>query len=274
MATFLHDGLGFHYLDRGAGVPFVFQHGLGGDVSQPFGLYTPPPGVRLIGMDCRGHGETRPLGDPKKVALAAFADDLVALLDHLEIPRAVVGGVSMGAAVALNLALRYPDRVLALVAAYPACLDRPLPENARVFTHAAQWLLKFGAAGGLERFRRSVEYARIESESPETAKELERQFTDPRAEECVVRLERIPHDAPAHDREEWSELETPALVLGRRGDPVHPRRFAEDLAQTLPDSRLVELPPPSAGLARHADALQSAVDTFLNETVLRPPRTP
>ena len=66
MAILEHDGLSFHYLDKGSGTPFFFQHGLGGDVNQTFGLFQPPPGIRLISYDCRAHGETRPLGDPEK----------------------------------------------------------------------------------------------------------------------------------------------------------------------------------------------------------------
>lgn len=66
MPTFLHDEIHFHYRDTGSGVPFVFQHGLGADVSQTFDLFTPPPGFRLLSFDCRAHGETRPVGDPKK----------------------------------------------------------------------------------------------------------------------------------------------------------------------------------------------------------------
>src|SRR5207244_2936176 len=115
ISSFYRDGLNFHYREAGDGLPFVFQHGLGGDVSQPFGLFRPPPGFRLLAFDCRGHGETRPLGDPEKVGIAPIADDLLALLDHLRIGRAVIGGISMGAAVALNFTLRYPQRVAGLV---------------------------------------------------------------------------------------------------------------------------------------------------------------
>ena len=97
MPTFDHDGLTFHYRDQGHGLPFVFQHGLGGDVAQPFGLYSPPTGVRLIAFDARAHGETRPVGDPKKISLAEFADDLVALLDHLGVDpfHQQLGGVAV-----------------------------------------------------------------------------------------------------------------------------------------------------------------------------------
>ena len=111
---FRHDNLDFHYLDVGSGLPFVFQHGLGGDVSQPFELYAPQPGVRLLTMDSRGHGMTRPIGAAEKFSFASFADDLWALLDHLDLQKAVVGGISMGAGVALNFALRYPERAVGL----------------------------------------------------------------------------------------------------------------------------------------------------------------
>lgn len=263
MPFFDHDGLRFHYLDRGQGLPFVFQHGLGGDLSQPFGLYTPPPGVRLIGFDARAHGETRPLGDVHRVALAPFADDLIALLDHLAVPRAVVGGISMGAAVALNAALRYPGRVLGLVLVRSAWLDRPLPENARAFTHVAQHLLKFGPVEGRTRYLATPEYQAIAAEFPDAARSLEGQFLDPRAEECVVRLERIPHDSPCHDRSEWATIAVPALVLGNHHDPVHPWDFAQTLSQLIPGAELSELTPQSVSLARHADDLQTAIDRFL-----------
>src|SRR5271165_1473207 len=114
------DNLRFHYWDKGGGLPFVFQHGLGGEISQPFGLYRPISGVRMVAFDMRGHGETRPLGDLDKLTIASLADDLVALLDHLAISRAVVGGISLGAAVAVNTALRHPERVLGLVLSRPA----------------------------------------------------------------------------------------------------------------------------------------------------------
>jgi pimeloyl-ACP methyl ester carboxylesterase len=107
MPYFTHDGLHFHYSDSGEGLPVVFQHGLGSDLRQLVALFQPPLGFRLLSMDFRAHGDTRPVGPPEKTSMAAFADDLVAFLDMLGIGQTVVGGISMGAAVALNLALRF-----------------------------------------------------------------------------------------------------------------------------------------------------------------------
>jgi pimeloyl-ACP methyl ester carboxylesterase len=270
MPPFNRDGIQFHYRDEGEGVPFVFQHGLGGDVSQPFGLYAPPPlGVRLIAFDARGHGETRPLGDPKKIALAVFADDLVALLDLLGIERAVVGGISMGAAVALNTALRYPDRLLGLVLSRPAWLDRPLPENARVYPHIAQYILKHGAKEGLELFRQTPEFAEVARQSPDAAQSLVRQFEHPRAEECLARLERIPHDSPCHDRTEWAAIKVPVLVLGNRVDPIHPWKFAQTLAAEIPGASLRELTSKAIDANRHAADVRSALDEFFKRHFLK-----
>ena len=63
-----HDGIHFHYQDAGRGVPFFYQHGLGGDVNQTFEIFKPPAGFRLIGFDCRGHGQTRPVVPRRKSA--------------------------------------------------------------------------------------------------------------------------------------------------------------------------------------------------------------
>ena len=61
MPAFERGGLAFNYLDVGdPSGPFVFQHGLGGDISQPAGIFPPTSGVRLLSLDCRGHGERVP----------------------------------------------------------------------------------------------------------------------------------------------------------------------------------------------------------------------
>jgi pimeloyl-ACP methyl ester carboxylesterase len=115
MPIFDRLGLKFHLRDEGHGLPLVFQHGFGGYVNQPIGLFKLAAGIRLNFFDMRGHGQTRPLGDVDKLTIESLADDLIALVDHFGIQRAVIGGISLGAAVAVNVALRYPERVLGLV---------------------------------------------------------------------------------------------------------------------------------------------------------------
>src|SRR5262245_58925857 len=140
MPFFASDNIKFHYLDQGDGIPFFFQHGLGGDATAVSGLLGTLSGVRLIALDARGHGETKPLGDIKKLRFDLFADDLIALMDQLGIASAVIGGTSMGAGVALNCALRHPKRVAALILQRPAWLNGPRPHNVEAFAMIAKLL--------------------------------------------------------------------------------------------------------------------------------------
>jgi pimeloyl-ACP methyl ester carboxylesterase len=268
MLSFDHDGICVRYQDEGEGVPFVFQHGLGGDLSQPFGIYRPAAGVRLIGFDFRGHGETRPLGDVAKLTIAILADDLIALLDHLAIERAVIGGISLGSAVAVNTALRYPKRVRGLVLSRPAWIDRPLPANVHLYSMMADLLQSVGAKEGLERFRRMAEFQAMESESPDCAKSLVGQFEQPRAEECAARLARLIVDTPCPDRAMYGTINVPALVLGNRQDPIHPWELAETLTGLIPGAELCEITPKSVSLERHAADVQKAVAGFLVRQVI------
>jgi pimeloyl-ACP methyl ester carboxylesterase len=263
MPFFKRDGLAFHYRDRGEGRAFVFQHGLGGDANQPFGLFTPPAGFRLLTLDCRGHGETRPLGDPDKLSYAAFADDVCALLDHLQLPQVIVGGISMGAGVALNLALRFPERVCGLVLSRPAGLDRPVPPNAAVFPQIAQLIQQHGAQEGLRRFKQSDVYADLMSTAPDAARSLCGQFEHPRAEETAVKLARIPSTVAIPDAGVLASIEVPTLVLANRQDPIHPFAYGEKIARALPQAELKELTSKSVSVEQHAQQTQHYIEQFL-----------
>ncbi len=96
----------------------------------------------------------------------------------------------------MNVALRYPDRVLGLVLSRPAWIDRPLPENVHLYATIARLIRDLGAKEGLAQFRTTPEFLAMERESPDCARSLVGQFEQPRAEECVARLERLAGDTP------------------------------------------------------------------------------
>ena len=106
------------------------------------------PGVRLLSFDARGHGGTIALLDPERLTFSSFADDLCSLLDHLTIHAAVVGGISMGAGVALNFALRFPDRALGLILCRPAWLHERSPKNLQVYPQIASLIEHEGVIKG------------------------------------------------------------------------------------------------------------------------------
>jgi pimeloyl-ACP methyl ester carboxylesterase len=273
MASFQRDGINFRYLDVGQGTPFVFQHGIGGDVRQPAGLYRPPKGIRLLCLDARAHGQTQPLGDPSALTFDIFGDDLVALLDHLGVERAVIGGISMGAGVALNVAVRYPERVAGLVLSRPAWLDGPMPpENVARYAGIARLLRAVGAASdrglalllALAEFEASGDYRNLLASSPDTAQSLRGQLTNERAIAAVARLERLPADRPLADLRAAEAIRVPTLVLAHRQDPIHRFAFGQVLEGAIPGARLVELTPKSIARERHAAEVQGWLDAFLS----------
>ncbi len=110
------NNLTMNYVERGLpqGLPVVFIHGF------PFNhtMWEPqmkalPNSLRAIGYDVRGHGESD-VGDGH-YTIEFFVDDLIALLDHLVIEKAVLCGLSMGGYIALRAIERHPERVRALV---------------------------------------------------------------------------------------------------------------------------------------------------------------
>lgn len=264
MAELIHDGIRFHYRDEGGGVPFFFQHGLGADLNQPFSLCRAPAGIRLIAFDARAHGKTTPVGSEEKISLTTFADDLGALMDHLAIRQAVVGGISMGAAITLNFALRHPERVLGLVQSRPAWLDAPNPWNVTMFSLVTDLVRRFGRAEGKQRFLETPEYAEALAKWPDVANSLAGQFDNPVVDETAFKFERIIRDAPCADRREWMKLRVPTLILANRFDPIHPYEYAVEMRRLIPGAEFKEITAKAVSVEQHNADVQHALDDFLH----------
>src|SRR5918992_838877 len=98
---------------------------------------------RVVTIDLLGHGRSDRPVDRRLYSMTAFADQVVALADHLELDRPVVGGTSLGANVSIELGARHPDSARGLV------IEMPVLENALLFVAAAFTpmlvLLRFGS---------------------------------------------------------------------------------------------------------------------------------
>ena len=103
------------YDDNGSGQPLLLIHGfpLNRMMWRPQVAALTQAGYRVITPDLRGFGESRMTSAAAN--MSRYADDIIALIDHLCLPQAVVGGMSMGGYVLLNLLERYPERVSAAI---------------------------------------------------------------------------------------------------------------------------------------------------------------
>jgi pimeloyl-ACP methyl ester carboxylesterase len=120
MQSFRHDGIDIAFLDEGAGEPVVLVHGFASTAAvnwvNPGWVATlTQAGRRAIALDNRGHGVSSKRYDLAAYHSATMAEDVRALLDHLELARADVMGYSMGARITAFLALAHPARVRSIV---------------------------------------------------------------------------------------------------------------------------------------------------------------
>jgi pimeloyl-ACP methyl ester carboxylesterase len=116
MQQFQHGGVDIAFLDEGEGAPIVLVHGFASHAQvnwlHPGWVATlTKAGRRVIALDNRGHGASTKLYDPPAYHTTRMAEDVRALLDHLELPRADVMGYSMGARITAFFALAHGSRL-------------------------------------------------------------------------------------------------------------------------------------------------------------------
>jgi pimeloyl-ACP methyl ester carboxylesterase len=261
-------GIGLHYEDVGSGPAAIFQHGLGGDAAQIREIFPKIPPVRRITLECRAQGrsEVGPLSD---FAIATFADDVAFLASELGIGRAVVGGISMGAAIALRLAVTRPNLVSALVLARPAWLFAPGPDNMKPIAFVAELLRTQDSRSALDVFERSEIASRLRREAPDNLVSLRSFFTRPDSAVTAALIGTIAADGPGLTEDDARKIDVPTLVIGCGADVVHPFALAAKLAATIPDAKLVEVTAKSADRARYVADCRSAFSDFLG-TVSQP----
>jgi pimeloyl-ACP methyl ester carboxylesterase len=189
-------------------------------------------GFKVVTVDMLGHGASDQPEDTRAYSMSAFADQLAALCDHLELDRPVVGGTSLGANVSLEMASRHPGRAGGLF------IEMPVLENALVAAGVIFLpilvALRFGrplvaaVAAVTNRIPRSNYLVDIL---------LDWTRRNPRASEAV--LEGLLFGRTAPPRDERQRIEIPALVIGHRADPLHPFSDSDMLVEELPNARLV-----------------------------------
>lgn len=114
------NGVNLYYEIHGTGKPLVLLHGGLGEIGM-FGEVIPllAKSRQLIGVELQGHGHTADIDRP--LSFESMADDVAALVAHLEIKEADVCGYSLGGGVALQTAIRHPDLVRKLILVSTPC---------------------------------------------------------------------------------------------------------------------------------------------------------
>jgi len=215
--------------------PLVLVHGLlmNRRMFERLGPEIAARGNRVICVDLLGHGRSDRPDDLRLYSMTQFAQQVVALIDHLELEQAVVGGTSLGANVALETAALAPERVRGMFIEMPV-LDNALLAVALIFTPI---LTALRLASPAMRALASVT-RRIPRTNHLVDIGLDWVRQDPEPSAAV--LEGLTFGRIAPHREERRKLRQPALIIGHPSDPLHPFTDADMLAEELPNAQLLD----------------------------------
>ncbi len=201
---------------------------------QPLARALAAEGLHVVTLDLLGHGRSDRPADPLVYSMTAFAEQVVALLDHLGADQAVIGGTSLGANVSLELAVLAPDRVKGLL------LEMPVLNN--------------GLEAGIMAFGPLLFAARF---LPITVTAL-RYVTRPiprglvpfwvgigldtcnqQADAMAATVHGIFFGRIAPSSRQRRSITAPALVVGHPADPIHPAADAAMVAAEMPNSTFI-----------------------------------
>lgn len=229
------EGDRLEYTEYGAGDRWVvLMHGLlmPRRMNQPLARALAGQGFHVVCVDLLGHGRSDRPADPLAYSIGGFAEQVVALLDHLEAPQAIIGGVSLGANVSLEVAVRAPDRVRGLIIEMPVlnnALDVALvtfvplmfaAKYAPWTVRTVRWLTR-PVPRGLVPFWLGVGLDTL----------------DQQAEPMAAVLHGMSFGGTAPPSSQRRQIQAPALVVGHPRDPIHPFADARMLADELPNAR-------------------------------------
>ncbi len=236
MPGFDYNGNRISYDEHGAGArPLILIHGLlmSRRMFDRLGPEMAARGNRVITIDLLGHGRSDRPTDMSNYSMTFFARQIEALMDHLGIDEAVVGGTSLGANTTLELAYLSPKRVRAMMVEMPV-LDNALLAVAVIFTP-----IMIGLRLGQPVWKVIASATRrIPRTNPLLDLGLDLIRQEPAPSEAVLEGLFLGSSAPHHQFR--VQMTQPTLVIGHRRDPLHPFSDSGMLADELPNARLIQ----------------------------------
>ncbi|MFC3572064.1 alpha/beta fold hydrolase [Streptomyces yaanensis] len=233
--TFATEDRRLAYRDEGAGPPLVLLHGgfldhhMWDDQTPVFARTH-----RVIALDARGHGASSNATRPFR-----HTDDLAAILRHLRLGPAVLVGLSMGGAIAVDTALEHPDLVRALVVSGVGTSEPDFRDPWTTAVSSSYWHAL--GAGDIDAFLDA--FSQFTYGPERTAEDV-----DPEVERRVREMARGTIGKHTRDEPDWSvpvtdtwaraaKIEVPVLAVNGGIDSVDHIGMAERLVRTVGNGR-------------------------------------
>jgi pimeloyl-ACP methyl ester carboxylesterase len=215
----VNDGARIYYATFGRGPPVILLHGGFGN-TEVWGNQIPAllheGGYQVIAIDSRGHG--RSSRDARPLTYELMASDVVAVMDHLILPKAAVVGWSDGAIVGLVLAIHNPDR-LTRVFAFAANMD---PSGVKPDADSNPLFARFIA----QTARDYTALSPTPTQFPEFNKAIERMWDT----------------EPNYKAADLAHIRTPVAIVDGDHDEAIKREHTDYLARGIPYAKLIILP--------------------------------
>lgn len=257
------DGVTLNVDIAGEGPPVIFQHGLCGDARQTNEAF-PSRGFRRITVEARGHGLSG-VGALSRLSIATFADDVKSyIVKHLS-PPVVIGGISMGAAIALRIATYHPELVKALILVRPAWITASAPGSMRPNAEVGGLLKEMSPERAKATFLLGNTARQLAKKAPDNLSSLTAFFMRQPVDVTAALLTRISGDGPGVSMKMISELSIPVLIAGHERDAIHPIKYATTLAKLISSARFVRITPKAESPSRYAADLRCEIAHFLQE---------
>lgn len=262
------NGVDVAYTDAGQGEAVLLIHGFPLDRTMWDAQVEALAGTRrVIAPDLGGFGESEARSEP--VSMEAFADDVRGLLDHLGLPRAVIGGLSMGGYVAFAFARKYAERTRALILCDTrAGADSPEARAGRA--EMAALARARGLAPIADRMLPRLLAPATRERRPDVVERVRRMILRAPVAGVVAALGGMAERPDATPG--LPAIGCPVLFIVGRHDVISPPAEAEAICAKLPRARRVVIP--DAGhLApmENAAAVNAAIGEFLSPAGGAPP---
>jgi pimeloyl-ACP methyl ester carboxylesterase len=191
-------------------------------------------GNRVLCLDLLGHGDSDRPPEMTNYSMTAFGRQVIGLLDHAAVDKAVLGGTSLGANAALEAAAAAPGRVRGLL------IEMPVLDNALLGCAIGFTPLLAGLTFGAPLARLAGRGARLVPRGTNLLADMLLDWVsqDPKPSASV--LQGLFFGRVAPPTEERRKLRQPTLVIGHYRDPIHPFSDSDMLVRELPKARLVE----------------------------------
>lgn len=232
------NGYQIYYETTGGNYPIFFIHGLGGSTKQIEKLDPYVAGCMLVSVDMQGHGFS---GCSKNITFDSMAEDIIAVADDLNVRKFSVCGISMGAAIAINLAINHSDRVDKIFLVRSAWLNDSLPkQQCGFFSELATYLID----NNYDDYLKTDSYQNVLKVCPGLAESLLNAFIDSSSIMHPEKFKTIPRLKPFEELDDLSKIKAQTIVMYCDNDPLHPKEISKTISEKVLISSLIKITSP------------------------------